>query len=311
MTEMLREARSDLRPPCRQSAARGLRIFWVGLWIVVATPTAAALDEATAIAQKPLEEHAKERGRALAEAVFRRTQGERVVTHQRMELLDPGREPRVRELFAFRRGTDDTEHAAASLIRFSAPADIAGMGLLTIGEIAADSEQWIYLPARSMTRRIPSGQQGARFAGSDFFYEDLRDRDSKLDRHTWQGSVSLNGVDTEVIASIPFDPNSSVYAKRLAWIDPERALALRVDYFAPIAGRGSDPAEQPFKRYWVLDVGDIDGRPTVIESVMEDLQSGHRTRLINLSTSYDERIPDRLFTRRALEDAAIERDFRP
>jgi len=284
-----------------------MRWIWIllcGLGILlVASETAAAFDESTAWTE--------ERGSALAEAVFRRTQGERVVTHQRMELLDPGREPRVRELYAFRRGTGDTEHAAASLIRFSAPADISGMGLLTIGDIASNSEQWVYLPARSMTRRIPSGQQGARFAGSDFFYEDLRDRDSKLDQHRWLGTVSLGGIETEVVASTPLDPDSSVYAKRLTWVDPERALALRVDYFSPIGGSGSEPAAKPFKRYLVLDIAEIDGRPTVIESIMEDLQSGHRTRLINLSTSYDESIPDRLFTRRALEDAAIERNFRP
>lgn len=277
---------------------------WLFLWLTAAVATSlAATSEGAA--------SARERGGALAQAVYSRAQGEPMAIHQRMELLEPGREPRVRELYAFRRSADGAGQVAASLIRFSAPADIADMGLLTIGEAAENREQWIYLPARSMTRRIPSGQQGSRFAGSDFFYEDLRDRASDLDEHIWQGTALLNGTDTEMITSVPRDPDSSVYAKRLVWIDPERALALRIDYYAPIGATGSAPAERPFKRYRVLAVAEIGGRPTVIESLMEDLESGHQTRLVNLNTRYDDRIPDRLFTRRALEDPILERAFRP
>ncbi|MBK1734990.1 hypothetical protein CKO15_06770 [Halorhodospira abdelmalekii] len=305
-TQPLRHEHRPQRMDMRLLSARWLLltlllpVAW--LTALAATPIAAAEEASVS---------ARERGSALAEAVEQRPRGERRVIHHRMELLEPGRDPRVRELYSFRRSAGSADQTAASLIRFSAPADIAGMGLLTIGEGTANSEQWVYLPARNMTRRIPSGQRGARFAGSDFFYEDLRDRAAEMDDHIWQGTASLNGIETEIVSSIPHDPHSSVYAKRLIWIDPERAIPLRVDYFAPTGGTGSTPADTPFKRYQVLAVEKIEGYWTITETVMEDLESGHQTRLLNLSTRYEETIPDRLFTRRALEDPMVERPFRP
>lgn len=297
-----RYRRLQKRLPSVRSLLLPLVVSTAWLAIAVATPVAAA-DEASV--------SARDRGSTLAEAVNQRPRGDRIAMLQRMELLEPGRDVRVRELYAFRRNATAAEQEAASLIRFSAPADVAGTGLLTIGEDAADSEQWVYLPARQMTRRIPSGQRGGRFAGSDFFYEDLRDRSHELDEHIWQGTASLGDTAAEIVDSIPHDPDSSVYAKRRGWIDPERALILRVDYYAPKGAAGSAPADTPFKRYWVLDTAKIEGYLTVAESVMEDLESGHRTRLVNLRTRYDETIPDRIFTRRALEDPIVERPFRP
>lgn len=281
---------------------RCLVLGLVCLTAIAATPLVAAEEASIS---------ARERGQTLAEAVYHRPRGERVTMYQRMELLDPRRDIRVRELYAFRRNAIASRHVAASLIRFSAPADIADMGLLTIGEGDANSEQWVYLPARGMTRRIPSGQRGTRFAGSDFFFEDFHDRDTELDEHIWQGTASLEGIEVEIIASIPRDPGSSAYAKRLIWIDAERSLPLRVDYYAPTGATGSVPGTEPFKRYRVLSVANIEGHLTVTESLMEDLESGHRTRLVNLETRYDDSIPDRLFTRRALEDPMVDRSFRP
>lgn len=248
------------------------------------------------------EDESLQRGRALMEAVFEQSTGMQLAALQRMELTEPGREPRVRELRIFRRSPGDSP--AATLIRFTAPGDIAGTGLLSIGDSLAGVDQWVYLPAHGRVRRIPGGRQGGRFAGSDFFYEDLRDRPVSLDEHRWLGEEWLDGYRVERIESRPIDRASSSYSRRILWIDRERALPLRIDYY-----RTRD--NQAFKRFKALAIERIGDFHVISDSLMKDLAGNHQTRLRQLCMEQRDDLPDYLFTHRALEDPSLDRLFRP
>nr|WP_323683964.1 outer membrane lipoprotein-sorting protein [Lamprobacter sp.] len=244
-----------------------------------------------------------ERGRALAQQVYDRPDGRDAASRGTMILTEAGREPRVRQLFSYRR--DGTGGEVANLIRFTAPADIADTGLLTIDRADGSTDQWVYLPALGRDRRIPSSRQGGRFVGSDLFYEDLQDRKVDEDRHRWLRSETLEGVATEVLESEPVDPSSSVYGRRLSWIHPQTLIPMRVDFYRPGA------QQKPFKRLRVYKVERIQGYWTVTDSLVEDLESRHQTRLTTDKTVYDQDLPERLFSNRALKDPALERPFRP
>lgn len=248
------------------------------------------------------EEERLERGRLLMEAVFDQAAGAQLAIFLRMELIEPGRESRVRELQVFRRGPG--AGPAATLIRFTAPGDIAGTGLLSTGDGLTGIDQWVYLPAHGRIRRIPAGRQGGRFAGSDFFYEDLRDRPVDLDQHRWLGEEWLDGEPVERVESRPIDAASSSYARRVSWIDPQRALPLRIDYY-----RGQDG--NPFKRFEVLATERVGDLLLISDSRMLDLASGHQTRLRQLCMEQRDDLPDYLFSVRALEDPRLDRPFRP
>ncbi len=243
-----------------------------------------------------------ERGRALAQQVYDRPDGRDAASGGTMVLTEAGREPRVRQLYSYRR--DGAGGEVANLIRFTAPADIADTGLLTIDRADGSTDQWVYLPALGRDRRIPSSRRGGRFVGSDLFYEDLQDRKVDDDRHRWLRQETLEGVATEVLESTPTDPSNSVYGRRLSWIDPETLIPMRVDFYRP-------GGKTPFKRLRVHKVERIQGYWTVTDSLIEDLESGHRTRLTSERTVYDQNLPERLFSNRALKDSALERPFRP
>lgn len=242
------------------------------------------------------------RGRALAQQVYDRPDGRDAASRGTMILTEAGREPRVRQLYSYRR--DGAGGEVANLIRFTAPADIAETGLLTIDRADGGTDQWVYLPALGRDRRIPSSRQGGRFVGSDLFYEDLQDRKVDEDRHRWLRKETLEGVATEVLESEPIDPSSSVYGRRLSWIHPDTLIPMRVDFYRP-------GAKTPFKRLRVYKVERIQGYWTVTDSLMKDLDSGHQTRLSNEETRYDQGLPERLFSNRALKDPSLERPFRP
>ncbi len=245
---------------------------------------------------------AGEAGRSLAERVHNRPDGGDASGRGAMVLREPGHRPRVRRLFTYR--LDGEGGRVWSLIRFTRPADIRGLGLLTWDRPGDGTSQWLYLPALQRSRRIAGERRGGRFVGSDLFYQDLRDRSPHLDRHRLKGRESVAGAVCQVLESAPKDPETSVYSRVLRWIHPRTLVPLRVDFFE--AGR-----RDPIKRLRVHRLEQVQGYWTVTESTMRDLRSGHRTVLRVDRIVYDRGLPRRLFSRAVLEDPAREAPFRP
>lgn len=241
-------------------------------------------------------------GDQLAQRVYDRPNGKDSTAVSTMTLTEKGHSPRIRQLVTYR--LEKTRGEVAALIRFTEPGDIAGTGLLTLDHAAGETDQWIYLPAMERVRRISSSRKGGRFVGSDYYYEDLRDRKVAQDQHRIIGREAVNGVACEILESIPVEADSSVYAKRLSWIDPAKLIAMRIDFY-------EKGPEQPTKRWLLKKLEKIQGYWTVLDSVVTDLESGHQTRLAVEKILYDRRLPQQLFSSRALEDESLEEDYRP
>ena len=238
----------------------------------------------------------------LAQAVHDRAAGRDLTTISRMELIEKGRAPRVRTLATYRldRGGGET----ANLLRFLGPDDIAGTGLLSLGKPDGSTDQWLYLPELDRVRRIAGDRKGGRFVGSEFYYEDLQERKPAMDQHRLLGSEALDGIDCQVVESVPLEASNSVYRKRVSWIDPKTAMVLRVDHFERDDSR-------PTKRWLAAQRRQIQGYWTVTDSRMVDLASGRETRLVVEVAKYDRRLPARLFTSQALADERLEAEYRP
>lgn len=245
---------------------------------------------------------ADDAGLALARKVYDRAGGQDASSVVTMALTEEGRSPRERSMVLYRR--NGAEGEVSTLIRFTAPADIEGTGLLTLDAADGDSRQSIYLPALQRVRRVDSKRKGGRFVNSDYYFEDLRDRKPAMDVHRIVGREPIDGVACEVLESVPVEAGNSVYLRRVSWIDPASLLPLRIDFYE------KDPA-QPAKRLTVSAREQIQGYWTVTDSTMMDLRSGHRTRLKVERIVYDRSLPERLFSSRALEQERMEKEFRP
>jgi hypothetical protein len=245
---------------------------------------------------------AETRGREIARQVYERADGADMTAVGSMVLTEAGRAARVRQLITYR--LDPGAGETRSLIRFTAPADIKETGLLTVDRTDGASDQWVYLPALDRSRRIPATRKGGRFVASDIFYEDLQDRPVTHDAHRWLGREDFAGAQVDVLESIPVDKDNSVYGKRVSWVHPGILVPLRVDYFRAGAG-------EPFKRLTVQRVEQVQDYWTVMESVMEDLESGHQTRMALDRVIYDRDLPQELFSVQTLEDSAREAPHRP
>lgn len=245
---------------------------------------------------------ADDSGAQLAQRVYDRADGRDSTALTTMTLTEAGRSPRVRRMVSYRLKRKPGEIAV--LTRFTEPADISGTGLLTLDHPTADTDQWIYLPAMDRVRRISASRKGGRFVNSEYYYEDLRDRKPNQDQHRIIRRETLNSVACEVLESTPVDAGSSVYLKRVSWIDPTTLLPLQVDFY-------EKNLHEPSKRMQVKKTGKIQGYWTVLDSTVADLASGNQTRLTIDKIIFDRRLPAQLFTTQALEDEGVEEEYRP
>ena len=245
---------------------------------------------------------ATEDGLALARRVHERADGQDVTSVVTMSLGEEGKPPRVRKMLVYR--LNGAKGEVSTLIRFTAPADIDGTGLLTLDAAEGSTNQWIYLPAMQRVRRVDSNRQGGRFVNSDFYFEDLRDRKPSADTHRITGREKVGDTVCEVMESVPVQADNSAYLKRLSWIDSKSLLPLRMDFF-------ERQPDQPSKRLLVSRLEQVQGYWTVMDSTLSDLQTKHQTRLAVEKVLYDRQLPASLFTSRALAEERQEREFRP
>src|SRR5437868_14274844 len=64
-----------------------------------------------------------------------------------------------------------------AILRFTAPAEVKGVGLLIVNHPDRASDQWMWRPAIGRDQRIAIQDRSTRFFGTDFSFEDLEERD--------------------------------------------------------------------------------------------------------------------------------------
>ncbi len=257
---------------------------------------------APAVAVQAFEAVSDASGQALAQQIYDRPNGKDASAKVLMRLQGKGKEPSERLLFTYAKDKGDAEHW--TLLRFAEPGDIAGTGLLTIDYPGDKSDQWLYLPALDRVRRISSSRKGGKFVGSDFYYEDLMDREVDMDHHQLLGREVLSGIECFVLESIPVDPDNSVYSKRVSWVHPGIMLPLKIEFY-------EKNRDKPAKRLKASKIKKVQGYWTVFDSTMVTLKTGHKTKLLTMDITYDQELPDALFTQQGLSDDSREQTFRP
>ena len=238
---------------------------------------------------------------ALAQAVYDRPQGSDSSARVLMLLENEGQETKKRELYIY--AVDKGNSERWTLMRFVQPEDVDGTGLLSMDYKGDKSDQWLYLPALDRVRRISSKRKGGRFVGSDFYYEDLADREVNMDHHRIIGSDKVGGLPCILLESTPVDSSNSVYSKRESCIHEKLLLPLRIDFY--------QRSNEPVKRLQARKIKKLQGYWTVFDSTMQNLKTGQQTKLITTEIAYDLGIPDSLFSQRGLSDDHQEQAFRP
>jgi hypothetical protein len=198
---------------------------------------------------------------------------------------------------ARRYAKDTPEGLGRSMFAFLSPADIAGTAVLT-WEQETDDDQWLYMPATKKMQRIASGSKKNYFMGTDFTYEDMEPEDIENFNYTVVKTETLS-VDGEdhlcwVIESVPANSEKkkkSGYAKRMMWIDQERFVTLKVEFY--------DRRRRLIKTQTVYEVGNVTGTVwRAKKTLMDNVSKSSQTLTMVTSRKVNEPMEDEVFTER-------------
>ena len=178
-----------------------------------------------------------------------------------------------------------------SLVRFRAPADIAGVGFLQIQK-ADDDDRHLFLPELGKARRIAGNTRGSAFMGTDFTYADLDRRDLREGTAVLKGEEALGKFPCYHLELVP-KRSDSPYARLEIWV--------RTDNFVPLKTVMYNRAGVLLKTLMTQELRRIEGRWFLTRSLMTDHSAGRTTELILDSVQPKTDVPDDEFTVRNLE----------
>ena len=178
-----------------------------------------------------------------------------------------------------------------ALARFSAPAGVSGVAVLTIaGEQGQGDDVSLYLPKLKRVRKVAKSDRGKAFMDTDFSYADIGSNGTRDEDTRRLEDSKIEGRDCFVLEGKGDD--SSPYGQVKMFVDKQTWVPMQVEY--------ADKSGKPLKRYRTLKLKQFKDRVLAAESVMENLQSGTKTQMSLLKLE-DSTLGDEAFTDRALE----------
>jgi hypothetical protein len=179
-----------------------------------------------------------------------------------------------------------------SLVRFSQPAGVAGVAVLTVeGARGEASEISLYLPKVKRVRKVARTQRGQSFMDTDFSYADLGGSGGESD-DSLKKVGETKRMDRLVWVLRGKAGPDSPYGQVTLYVDQETYVPTEVEY--------QDKEGKPFKIYRVASLKKFKDRVIAAKAVMENLQTGSRTTMEVLKLE-ESTLGDEAFTERALE----------
>lgn len=119
-----------------------------------------------------------------------------------------------------------------TIVSFDSPLDVKGTKVLTYSHALREDEQWIYLPAFKRVKQIADAGKTTSFMGSEFTYEDINSLNIQLQKFAYRylRSEDVAGTPCFVVERVPSYARSG-YKKQVVWVDKDKYVAVKVDYY--------------------------------------------------------------------------------
>ena len=224
--------------------------------------------------------------RSMKQQAFR-NQGAEMKIEMR---LQPGRggDPRRRLLLARTLRQGDLSNTMARVL---APADVAGMSFLFRQKKDGADDQFMYMPALRIVKRIVGSQKNSRFLGSQFTYGDLEWSSVEQASYRRLADQNIGKAPCHVIEARP--TGKSEYGLLKLWIRKSDQTMLRVQFF--------DKRAALKKVLYVKRVERISGRLVATRLKMKDAKNGDTTLLAVTNIRFRKDLTPQLFSLRELK----------
>ncbi|OFZ16189.1 MAG: outer membrane lipoprotein-sorting protein [Bdellovibrionales bacterium GWA2_49_15] len=180
---------------------------------------------------------------------------------------------------------------AKSLIRFTNPPEVKGVGFLSLARSGGQSpDQWLYLPSMKRERRIASQDRDASFVGTDFNYEDMEEFDHAKYEVSLESEQNVDGLPCYVIKATPSDKaGPSVYEKKILILRKDILYLVSEDLY-----RKGDST--PSKKFRQSELEQIEGHWVARKMEMSDLKKGSKTTVLLKEIVFDKPQATKRFT---------------
>jgi len=120
------------------------------------------------------------------------------------------------------------------IIKFLAPAEVKGTGILIFDYQDKSDDMWIYLPALRKTRRIVSSEKSKSFMGSEFSNADMTSPGINDFMYRMLGEEVINNKPCWKIESKPKSTDIEDeygFGKTVSWISKNDYIVQQTDYY--------------------------------------------------------------------------------
>jgi Outer membrane lipoprotein-sorting protein len=213
-----------------------------------------------------------------------------------LKIIDPKGRERVREISMASKLTDNGK-TEKRIIRFLAPAEVKGTGMLIYDYDATADDMWIYMPALRKTRRIASGEKNQSFMGSEFSNADLAAPNTDDFSYKITGSETVDGVDCWKIESLPLTQaiaDDAGISRKTIWVGKKDYVCRKTEFY--------DPEGELSKILTCSDVRKMaEGKYMAASLQMENVQNGRKSSFTMDQMQYNPNVKEANFTVAYLE----------
>ena len=180
------------------------------------------------------------------------------------------------------------------IIRFLAPAEVKGTGMLIYDHEERNDEMWIYLPALRKTRRIISNEKSKSFMGSEFSNADMSAPILEDFNYTLSGSETLDGTDCWIIEVLPINEDvmdEVGYDRQIVWIGKQDFVLRKAEYY--------DENDELYKQMICSDVRQMDKsgmKYLATRMEMNNIQNGRKSVMTMDKIQHNPDVKEEYFT---------------
>jgi len=205
-----------------------------------------------------------------------------------MTITDSKGQQRNREFIILRADVNDGGDQKY-FVYFIKPVDVRKMVYLVHKHASPDKDddRWLYLPALDLVKRIAASDKRTSFVGSDFLYEDVSGRNLADDTR----QLIKTTDEYYVVRNVPKKPDTVEFSYYDVWVSRNNFVPMKMEFY-----------NKNDKLYRVIEsekVETIQNYPTVVKSVVRNLDTGGKTEMEFSEVKYDINLVD-IFTERYL-----------
>jgi outer membrane lipoprotein-sorting protein len=233
--------------------------------------------------------------REILNAVYEQDTSHATAMRAVFDIFDRGGHKTTKKLLLFRLGSPGD---SKTLVRFTDPAEIRGVTLLSYNHRGDTDRQWLYIPATRRVRSVSPRESSEKFAGTDFTYEDVQER--VLDEFSYRllsEDEIIDGHKTYKVEAKPEEASRSQYKYVYYWIARDVPVILHAEMY--------DRDGKLVRQLHASALKKVSGIWGARHVEMQSVEEKTRTVLTIDEAKFNQHLDEKLFTPEGLENAPL------